>query len=84
VAADLSGTVFRGCDLTAAEFSQVKAIGATFVDCTWEGTRGIGSLAGATIANASPIDMLAVTNALASALQIKLAHPDDLDVEEQA
>ncbi len=79
VSADLSGTVFRRCDLTSAEFSQVKAAGATFVDCTWEGTRGISSLAGATIANASPIDMLAVTTALASALQIKLAHPDDLD-----
>jgi uncharacterized protein YjbI with pentapeptide repeats len=79
VSADLSGTVFRRCDLTAAEFSQVKATGATFVDCTWEGTRGIGSLAGSTIANASPIDMLAVTTALASALQIKLAHPEELD-----
>lgn len=79
VSADLSGTVFRRCDLTSAEFSQVKAAGATFVDCTWEGTRGIASLAGATIANASPIDMLAVTTALASALQIKLAHPEDLD-----
>jgi uncharacterized protein YjbI with pentapeptide repeats len=78
VSADLSGTVFRRCDLTSAEFSQVKAAGATFVDCTWEGTRGIGSLAGATIANASPIDMLAVTTALASALHIKLAHPDEL------
>jgi uncharacterized protein YjbI with pentapeptide repeats len=83
VSADLTGTVFRRCDLTSAEFSQVKATGATFVDCTWDGTRGIGSLAGATIANASPIDMLAVTNALASALHIKLAHPDDLAMDEQ-
>lgn len=78
VSADLSGVSFRRCDLTAAEFSQVKATGATFVDCTWEGTRGVASLAGSTIANASPIDMLAVTNALASALHIKLTHPDDL------
>ncbi|GAB2673965.1 pentapeptide repeat-containing protein [Kribbella swartbergensis] len=79
ISADLSGTVFQRCDLTSAEFSQAKASGATFVDCTWDGTRGVGSLAGATIANASPIDMLAVTTALASALQIKLAHPDELD-----
>ena len=78
VSADLSGTVFRRCDLTTAEFSQAKARGAIFADCTWEGTRGIGSLSGATIANASPIDTLAVTAAMASALDITLADPDDL------
>jgi uncharacterized protein YjbI with pentapeptide repeats len=77
VSADLSGTVFRRCDLTAVEFSQVRASGAVFVDCTWDGTRGIGSLAGATIANSSPIDSLAVAAAMASALDIKLADPDD-------
>jgi uncharacterized protein YjbI with pentapeptide repeats len=77
VSADVSGTVFRRCDLTAVEFSQVRASGAVFVDCTWDGTRGIGSLAGATIANSSPIDSLAVAAAMASALDIKLAHPDD-------
>ncbi|TDO45820.1 uncharacterized protein YjbI with pentapeptide repeats [Kribbella sp. VKM Ac-2527] len=78
VSADLSGTVFRRCDLTTAEFSQAKARGAIFADCTWEGTRGIASLSGATIANASPIDTLAVTAAMASALDITLADPDDL------
>ena len=78
VSADLSGTVFRRCDLTGAEFSQVKASGAVFVDCVWEGTRGVSSLGGATIANSSPIDSLAVAHALASALNITLAHPDDL------
>jgi uncharacterized protein YjbI with pentapeptide repeats len=77
VSADVSGTVFRRCDLTAVEFSQVRASGAVFVDCTWDGTRGIGSLAGATIANSSPIDSLAVAAAMASALDIKLADPDD-------
>jgi uncharacterized protein YjbI with pentapeptide repeats len=77
VSADLSGTIFRRCDLTAAEFSQVRARGAVFVDCTWDGTRGIGSLAGATIANASPIDSLAVAAAMASALDITLGTPDD-------
>jgi uncharacterized protein YjbI with pentapeptide repeats len=77
VSADVSGTVFRRCDLTAVEFSQVRASSAVFVDCTWDGTRGIGSLAGATIANSSPIDSLAVAAAMASALDIKLADPDD-------
>jgi uncharacterized protein YjbI with pentapeptide repeats len=77
VSADLAGTVFRRCDLTGVEFSQVTATGAVFVDCTWDGTRGIGSLAGATIANSSPIDTLAVTIAMASALGIKLGDPDD-------
>ena len=77
VSADLTGTVFRRCDLTGVEFSQVTASGAVFVDCTWDGTRGIGSLAGATIANSSPIDTLAVTIAMASALGIKLGDPDD-------
>jgi uncharacterized protein YjbI with pentapeptide repeats len=78
VSADLSGTVFRRCDLTTAEFSQAKARGAIFADCTWEGARGIASLSGATIANASPIDTLAVTAAMASALDITLGDPDDL------
>ncbi|ONI71667.1 hypothetical protein BWI15_16045 [Kribbella sp. ALI-6-A] len=77
VSADLSGTVFRHCDLTGAEFSQVKANGAVFVDCTWDGTRGIASLGGATIANSSPIDALAVTLAMAAALGITLGDPDD-------
>ncbi|TWD79063.1 uncharacterized protein YjbI with pentapeptide repeats [Kribbella amoyensis] len=75
VSADLSGTVFRRCDLTSAEFSQVTAKGAVFVDCTWEGARGIASLGGATIANSSPIDTLAVTLAMASALDITLGDP---------
>jgi uncharacterized protein YjbI with pentapeptide repeats len=77
VSADLSGTVFRRCDLTAVEFSQVRAAGAVFVDCQWEGTKGIASLAGAKIANSSPIDTLAVTIAMASALDITLTSPDD-------
>lgn len=77
VSADLTGTVFRRCDLTSVEFSQVTATGAVFVDCTWDGTRGIGSLAGATIANSSPIDTLAVTVAMATALGITLGDPED-------
>ncbi|MFC0627833.1 pentapeptide repeat-containing protein [Kribbella deserti] len=77
VSADLTGTVFRGCDLSGAEFSNATAAKALFVECRWEGARGIGSLGGATIANTSPTDHLAVAAAMASALQITLAHPDD-------
>jgi uncharacterized protein YjbI with pentapeptide repeats len=83
VSADLSGTIFRRCDLTAVEFSQAKASGAVFVDCQWDGARGIGSLAGATIANSSPTDNLTVAAAMAWALNITLAdpldHPEDPD-----
>ena len=77
VSADLTGTVFRRCDLTAVEFSQSRASGATFIDCRWEATKGIASLAGAQIANTSPIDTLAVTIAMASALDITLTDPAD-------
>lgn len=77
VSADLSGTVFRRCDLTSVEFSQATTKGAVFVDCTWDGARGISSLSGATIANSSPIDTLAVTVAMASALGITLGDPED-------
>ncbi|MEU4290117.1 pentapeptide repeat-containing protein [Kribbella sp. NPDC026596] len=80
VSADLTGAVFRSCDLSGAEFSQVKARGAVFVDCTWDGAKGLGSLAGATVAAASPIDTLAFTSAVTVATGITLAHPDDLDI----
>ena len=79
VSADLSGTVFRDCDFTGAEFSQVKAKGAVFVEGTWEGARGLTSLAGATVASSSPIDTLAFTSAVTVATGITLTHPDDLD-----
>lgn len=77
VGADLTGTVFRGCDLTRAEFSQVKAKGAVFLDCTWDGIRGIASLAGATVANRSPIDALTFTDSLARSLGITIADTDE-------
>ncbi len=77
VSADLTGTVFRRCDLTGAEFSQVRAPGAVFVDCRWDGTKGIASLTGTKIANTSPIDTLAVTTAMATALGITLTDPTD-------
>jgi uncharacterized protein YjbI with pentapeptide repeats len=79
VSADLTGAVFRGCDLSGVEFSQVKAAKAVFVDCTWEGAKGLASLAGATVAAASPIDTLAFTSAVTAASGITLAHPDELD-----
>ncbi|MFF0343427.1 pentapeptide repeat-containing protein [Kribbella sp. NPDC004875] len=79
VSADLTGAVFRRCDLSGVEFSQVKATKAVFVDCTWDGAKGLASLAGATVAAASPIDTLAFTSAVTVATGITLAHPDDLD-----
>lgn len=79
VSADLTGAVFRRCDLSGAEFSQVKAAKAVFVDCTWEGAKGLVSLAGATVAASSPIDTLAFTSAVTFATGITLAHPDDID-----
>jgi uncharacterized protein YjbI with pentapeptide repeats len=78
VSADLTGAVFKGCDLSGVEFSQVKATKAVFVDCTWEGAKGLASLAGATVAASSPIDTLAFTSAVTVAAGITLAHPDDL------
>ena len=78
VSADLSGAVFRRCDLSGVEFSQVRAAKAVFVDCTWEGAKGLASLAGATVAASSPIDTLAFTSAVTVATGITLAHPDDL------
>lgn len=79
VSADLTGAVFRRCDLSGVEFSQVKAAKAVFVDCTWDGAKGLGSLAGATVAASSPIDTLAFTSAVTVAAGIHLAHPDDLN-----
>lgn len=77
VGADLTGTVFRRCDLTRAELSQAKATQAAFIDCTWDGIRGISSLGGATIVHSSPIDALTFTGAMAQALHITLGDPDD-------
>jgi uncharacterized protein YjbI with pentapeptide repeats len=79
VSADLTGTVFRGCDFTGAEFSQVKAAKAVFVDCTWEGAKGLTSLVGATVAASSPIDTLTFASAVTTAAGITLTHPDELD-----
>ncbi len=77
VSADLTSAVFRRCDLTGAELSQVKARGALFVDCTWDGVRGVSSLAGATVVQASPLDTHAFMVAMAGNLGIKLGHPAD-------
>lgn len=79
VSADLTSAVFRRCDLSGVEFSQVKAAKAVFVDCTWDGAKGLASLSGATVAASSPIDTLAFTSAVTVAAGITLAHPDDLD-----
>lgn len=75
--ADLRGATFRRCDLTAVEFSSVRARGTVFVDCTWNQIRGVDSLAGATVVNSSPMDALIFTGAMASALGITLGDPAD-------
>ncbi len=77
VSADLSSAVFRRCDLTRAELSQARARGAVFVDCTWDGVRGVSSLAGATIVHGSPVDTHAFMVATASSLGIRLGDPAD-------
>lgn len=77
IGADLRGATFRRCDLTRAELSQVKARGAVFVDCVWDGVRGVPSLAGATVAHGSPLDASAFMLATACSLGIVIADPDD-------
>ena len=59
--------------------ARVEAADATFVDCTWDGARGLTSLAGATVAASSPIDALTFTSVVTTAVGITLTHPDDLD-----
>lgn len=75
--ADLRGATFRRCDLTDAELSGARATGAVFVDCTWDGIRGVSSLAGATVVHASPVDALTFTGAMATGLGIALGDPAD-------
>jgi uncharacterized protein YjbI with pentapeptide repeats len=77
ISADLTGAVFRRCDLSRAELSQVKARGAVFVDCTWDGVRGISSLTGATVVHGSPLDAHAFMVATAGSLGIRLGDPAD-------
>jgi uncharacterized protein YjbI with pentapeptide repeats len=75
---DLRGARFERCDLTGVDFSQVSADKAVFLDCTWEGVRGIANLSGAVVANASPMETLTFTARMAGALGITLADPSDL------
>ncbi len=77
VSADLTGATFRRCDLSRAELSQVKAHGAVFVDCSWDGVRGVTSLAGATVVHTSPLDAHAFMLATAGSLGITVGQPDD-------
>lgn len=77
VAADLRGGLLRRCDLEGAELSQVQAKGALLVDCTWDGVRGVSSLAGATVVTSSPLDADAFMVATAGSLGIRLGDPAD-------
>lgn len=77
VSADLTGATFRRCDLSRAELSQVQARGAVFVDCVWDGVRGVTSLAGATVVHSSPLDAHAFMLATAGSLGITIGDSDD-------
>ena len=77
VSADLTGALFRRCDLSRAELSQVRARGAVFVDCVWDGVHGVTSLAGATVVHSSPADAHAFMAATAESLGIAIGEPDD-------
>lgn len=75
--ADLRGATFRRCGLTQSEFHRVRAAGTVFVDCTWDGVRGVTDLAGATVAITSPVDALVFASALASGLGVRLTDASD-------
>ena len=77
VSADLTSAVFRRCDLTGAELSQVKARGAVFVDCTWDGVRGLPSLAARQWCTAHRWTRTRSWSAMAGNLGIRLGHPED-------
>ena len=75
VHADFGGAVFeqvvfRGCDLTDADFHRVEIRHAWFIDCTWRRTGGIASLRGATIVHSDPLDAIALVAPLGDALGI--------------
>lgn len=77
VSADLTGATFRRCDLSRADLSQAQARGAVFVDCVWDGVRGVTSLAGATVVHGSPMDAHAFMLATAGSLGITIGDPED-------
>jgi len=69
----LTDVEFVDCDLTRADFSQVRAQRVLLRDCTLTGLAGIGSLRGATIVLADPLDGLALLGPMAADLGIALA-----------
>lgn len=77
VSADLTGATFRRCDLSRAELSQVQARGAVFIDCVWDGVRGVTSLAGSTVVHSSPLDAHAFMLATAGSLGITIGDSAD-------
>lgn len=79
VGADLMRCVFTRCDLREAEFSQVRAKGARFVDCAWDGVRGLADLRGATIVTSSPVDAEALLRVFAANAGISLVGPDQAE-----
>ena len=67
VEAQLHDVSFEACDLSTVEFSQAHCQRVRIAGCRLDGLRGVGGLAGATIA---PTDLLALTDQLAAALGI--------------
>ena len=67
--AKLTDVVFEDCDLTDAQFSQATCTRVRIDCCRLDGLRGVQSLKGATLA---PLDLMALTLQLASALGITI------------
>ncbi|MBL7500427.1 pentapeptide repeat-containing protein [Frankia sp. CNm7] len=67
--ADLRGAQFTDCDLSGAQFTQADCAGTRFIRCELAGIGGAASLRGATIGAA---DLVALTYALAAALDITI------------
>ena len=67
--ADLTGATFTRCDLTGAQFSAATMTGARLEHCELSGIGGVTSLAGATVGTA---DLVSLSHALASALDITI------------
>jgi uncharacterized protein YjbI with pentapeptide repeats len=67
--ADLRGAQFIGCDLSGAQFAQADCMGTRFTHCELSGIGSVVNLRGATV---SATDLVALTYALASALDITI------------
>lgn len=67
--ADMRGAQFTGCDLSGAQFANAECAGTRFIRCDLSGVGSVTSLAGATV---SATDLVALSYALAGALDITI------------